>query len=92
MGFWAIHLDSMFWSLFLGFVFYWVFRKVAKSITSGVPGGLQNFAEAIVEFVDESVRGSFTAKNDYVAPLALTIFLWVFLMNFMDLLPVDWLP
>ncbi len=73
-------------------MFYWVFRKVAKSITSGVPGGLQNFAEAIVEFVDESVRGSFTAKNDYVAPLALTIFLWVFLMNFMDLLPVDWLP
>ncbi|MCG8381594.1 MAG: F0F1 ATP synthase subunit A [Gammaproteobacteria bacterium] len=92
MGFWAVHLDSMFWSLFLGFVIYWVFRKVAKSITSDVPGGLQNFVEAIIEFIDESVRSSFTAKNDYVAPLALTIFLWVFLMNFMDLLPVDWLP
>lgn len=92
MGFWAINLDSMFWSLLLGYLFYWLFKKVADNATSGVPGPLQNFVEMIIEFVDESVRGSFNAKNDYVAPLALTIFVWVFMMNFMDLLPIDWLP
>ena len=78
MGFWAIQLDSIGWSLFLGFVFFYFFRKAAKQATAGVPGGLQNFVEWIVEFVDESVRGSFSAKNDIVAPMALTIFCWVF--------------
>ena len=92
MGFWAIHVDSMFWSIFLGAVFVFIFRKVAKSMTSGVPGGLQNFVELIVDFVNENVRGSFNAKNDLVAPMALTIFFWVFLMNLMDLVPVDWIP
>ena len=92
MGFWAIHVDSMLWSILLGVVLIYFFRKVAKTATAGVPGGSQNFAEWIVEFIDSSVRGSFSAKNDMVAPLALTIFCWVFLMNFMDLVPVDWLP
>jgi len=58
-----------------------------------VPGRLQNFVEWTVEFVDENVRGSFTGgKHDVVAPLALTIFAWILLMNTMDLVPVDWLP
>ncbi len=92
MGFWAIHVDSMFWSIFLGAVFIFIFRKAAKSMTSGVPGGLQNFVEWVVDFVNENVRGSFNAKNDLVAPMALTIFFWVLLMNFMDLVPVDWIP
>ncbi len=92
MGFWAFHVDSLAWSLITGLFFLWVFRKAAKSATSGVPGSLQNFVEAIVGFVDESVKGSFTAKNDLVAPMALTIFVWIFLMNFMDLIAVDWLP
>lgn len=92
MGFWAIHVDSMLWSIVLGFVLFYFFRKVAKRATAAVPGGGQNFAEWIVEFIDTSVRGSFSARNDMVAPLALTIFCWVFLMNFMDLLPVDALP
>jgi F-type H+-transporting ATPase subunit a len=92
MGFWAIHVDSMFWSIFLGALFIFIFRRAAKSMTSGVPGGLQNFVEWVVDFVNENVRGSFTAKNDLVAPLALTIFFWVLLMNFMDLIPVDWIP
>lgn len=92
MGFNAIHVDTMFWSLSLGFVFIWLFRKAAKTATTGVPGGIQNFCEWIVEFIDTSVRGSFTAKNDLVAPMALTIFVWIFLMNFMDLIPVDVLP
>ena len=92
MGFWAIHVDSMLWSIFLGAVFIFIFRKAAKSMTSGVPGGLQNFVEWVVDFVNENVRGSFSAKNDIVAPLALTIFFWVLLMNLMDLVPVDWIP
>ena len=92
MGFMAIHVDTMFWSISLGLLFLYFFRKVAKNAQSGVPGGLQNFVEMIVEFVDTSVRGSFTAKNDLVAPLALTVFVWIFLMNFMDLIPVDWIP
>ncbi len=92
MGFMAIHVDTMFWSIFLGVFFLWLFRKVAKKAEAGVPGKLQNFVESIVEFIDSSVRGSFSAKNALVAPLSLTIFVWIFLMNFMDLVPVDWLP
>jgi F-type H+-transporting ATPase subunit a len=92
MGFWAIHIDTMFFSLVLGLVFLYFFRKAARDATAGVPNGLQNFAEWVVEFVDQNVRGSFTAKNDLVAPLALTIFVWIFLMNAMDLVPIDYLP
>jgi F-type H+-transporting ATPase subunit a len=93
MGFWAIHLDTMFFAIVLGVVFLYIFRKAAKNATAGVPGKLQNFVEWTVEFVDENVRGSFTGgKNDVVAPLALTIFAWILLMNTMDLVPVDWLP
>ena len=92
MGFWSIQLDSLGWSIFLALVFFYFFRKAAKKATAGVPGGLQNFVEWIVEFVEDSVKGSFSARNDMVAPMALTIFCWVFLMNLMDLVPVDWLP
>lgn len=92
MGFMSINVDTMLWSTLLGILFIWIFRKAAKQATAGVPGGLLNFVEAICEFIDTSVRGSFTGKNDLVAPMALTIFIWVFFMNFMDLLPVDWLP
>jgi len=92
MGFWSLQVDSIGWSVFLGLVFFYFFRRAAKQATAGVPGGLQNFVEWIVEFIDTSVRGSFSAKNDLVAPMALTIFCWVFLMNLMDLVPVDWLP
>ncbi len=92
MGFWAIHVDSMFWSILLGAVFLFIFHKAAKSMTVETPSGLQNFVEWIVDFINENVRGSFSAKNDLVAPLSLTIFIWVFLMNLMDLVPVDWIP
>ncbi|MCK5499113.1 MAG: F0F1 ATP synthase subunit A, partial [Gammaproteobacteria bacterium] len=85
-------IDSLAWSIFLGLVFFYFFRKAARQATVGVPGGLQNFVEWIVEFVESSVQGSFSARNDLVAPMALTIFVWVFLMNLMDLIPVDWLP
>jgi len=92
MGFWAINVDTMFWSILLGGLFLFYFKKAADTATTGVPGGLQNFCEWIVEFIDESVRGSFTSKNVLVAPLALTIFVWIFLMNLMDLVPVDVIP
>jgi F-type H+-transporting ATPase subunit a len=93
MGFWAIHLDTMFFAILLGVAFLYVFRKAAKSASAGVPGRLQNFVEWTVEFVDDNVRGSFTGgRSDVVAPLALTIFAWILLMNTMDLIPVDWLP
>ena len=92
MGFWAINVDSMLFSIGLGVLFLWGFRAAAKTATAGVPGGWQNFVEWVVEFIDESVRGSFSGKNDLIGPLALTIFIWVFLMNFMDLIAVDWMP
>jgi len=92
MGFWAIHLDTMFWSIGLGALFLFFFYKAASKATSGVPSGWQNFVEMVVQFIDDNVRGTFTAKNDLVAPIALTLFVWVLLMNFMDLVPVDWIP
>jgi F-type H+-transporting ATPase subunit a len=92
MGFIAIHLDSMFWSIFLGALFLIVFRLVALRVTSGTPGKLQNFIEWIVDFIEDNVRGSFSGKNDLIAPLALTLFVWILLMNLMDLVPVDWIP
>jgi F-type H+-transporting ATPase subunit a len=92
MGFNAIHIDSMFWSISLGIVFCWLFRKVAKKAEAGVPSKAVNAAEMVVEFVDNTVRDTFHGHNKMVAPLALTIFVWVFLMNLMDLLPVDLVP
>ena len=89
MGFWAFHVDSLGVAIVLGFLFMWMFRSVAKKASAGVPTGVQNFVEWIVEFIDNSVRGSFSGKSNLVAPLALTIFIWIFLMNLMDLLAVD---
>jgi F-type H+-transporting ATPase subunit a len=92
MGFMAIHVDSMAWSIGLGILFCWLFRRVAVKASSGVPSGFINFAEMIVDFVDSNVRDTFHGRNPMVAPLALTIFVWVFLMNLMDLIPVDLIP
>ena len=92
MGFWAINVDTMGFSILLGALFLFLFSRATRNSAAGVPSGLQNFVEWVVEFVDSSVKGSFTARNPMVAPLALTIFIWIFLMNAMDLLPIDWLP
>lgn len=92
MGFWAIHLDTLGVAIGLGLIFLYFFHRAARRATTGVPGGLQNFVEWVVEFIDNSVRGSFSAKNDVVAPLALSIFVWIFLMNLMDLLAIDMVP
>ncbi len=92
MGFWAIHVDSLFWSFSLGALFVVFFAAVARRVTAGIPGTTQGFVELLIEFVDENVRGSFSGKNDLIAPMALTIFCWIFLMNLMDLIPVDLIP
>ncbi len=92
MGFWAFHVDTIFWAILLGLVFYFLFRNVAKKANSGVPSRFQAAIEVIVEFVDTSVREAFHGTSKYIAPLALTLFVWIFFMNFMDLIPVDWLP
>ena len=92
MGFWAIHVDSMAWSIGLGIIFCWMFRRAAVRATTGVPTGVLNFVELVIEFIDSTVKDSFHGKNKMVAPLALTIFVWIFLMNLMDLLPVDLIP
>ncbi len=92
MGFWAIHVDTLFWSLLLGTVFFLLFRNVAKKANSGVPSRFQSAIEFIIEFVDTSVRDSFHGTSRLIAPLALTLFVWIFFMNLMDLIPVDWLP
>ena len=92
MGFWAFNVDTLFWAVFLGIAFYLLFRNVARKANSGVPTRFQSAIEMIVEFVDTSVRESFHGTSKFIAPLALTLFVWVFFMNFMDLIPVDWLP
>jgi F-type H+-transporting ATPase subunit a len=92
MGFSAIHVDSMLWSIGLGTLFCWLFYRVAKKAEAGVPSGFINAVEMIVEFVDNTVRDTFHGHNKLIAPLALTIFVWVFLMNLMDLIPVDLIP
>src|SRR5210317_1163256 len=92
MGFWSINLDSMIFSIGLGALFLWLFARAAKRASVDAPTGWQNFVEMLIEFIDTSVRGSFTGKNPLVAPLALTVFVWIFLMNLMDLVPVDHVP
>jgi F-type H+-transporting ATPase subunit a len=92
MGFWSINVDSMLFSIGLGCFFLWIFRRAANKASTDAPTGLQNFIEMLIEFIDDSVRSSFSGKNPLVAPLALTIFVWIFLMNLMDLIAVDHIP
>ena len=92
MGFTAIHLDSMGWSIGLGVIFCLLFWCVAKAANAGVPTKLQAAIEMIIEFHDSSAHDTFHGKSRLIAPLALTIFVWIFLMNTMDLIPVDFIP
>ncbi len=91
-NFWTLNVDSMFFSVFLGGLFLLLFWKTAKRATTGVPGRFQAMVESLVEFVDTSVKETFHGESKLIAPLGLTVFVWVFLMNLMDLIPVDWLP
>jgi F-type H+-transporting ATPase subunit a len=92
VDFTVINYDTVFFSVLLAAVFFGLFWLVARRATSGVPGRAQNFVELIVSFVDSQVRDTFHGTSRLIAPLALTIFCWVWLFNFMDLVPVDLLP
>lgn len=91
-GFWVWHIDTLGWSIALGLLFLAIFRKAAVKADTNVPGKFQCFIEMVIEFVDNTVKGTFHGKSPVVAPLALTIFVWVLLMNIMDIIPIDWLP
>ncbi len=91
-GFWAFHLDTIFFSTLLAALIVVVSWRLGRSLQADVPSGFQNFVETIVEFVSQQVKDTFPGHNPIIAPLALTIFVWVWLMNFMDLIPVDLLP
>ena len=95
MGFWAFHVDSLLWSVLLGSIFVLVFKMAMpkKIDPNSVPTKAQNFIEMCIEFVDDNVQSLFgSSKNPLIAPLALTVFVWILLMNLMDLVPVDFLP
>lgn len=91
-GFWAVNIDSLGIGIIIGFFFIWIFSRVGKKATAGVPGKLQCFIEMTFSFVDNIVKDTFKAKSKIIAPLALTIFVWVVLMNTMKLVPVDFIP
>lgn len=92
MGFWSLNVDTMGWSIFLGMVFCFFFYRVAKNVQSGAPSGFANLVEMIVEFVNKNVNDIMSVHNPLIGPLALTIFVWVTLMNTMDVMPVDLFP
>lgn len=91
-SFWVLNLDTLGVSIVLGILFLGLFYFIAQRVKAGVPGKWQNFAETSVENVDNLVKETFHGENKLIGPLALTIFIWVFLMNFMDLVPIDLLP
>lgn len=91
-GFWTWHVDTLAWSIGLGILFLWFFRSVAKKASTGVPTKTQAFVELVIDFVNDNVSATFHGKSNLIAPLALTIFCWVLLMNLMDLVPVDLIP
>lgn len=91
-GFWTLNLDTVIISILLGVLFLWSFRMVSRRAAVGVPGKWQNVVEVAIEKVDQAVAELFHGNRGMVAPLALTIFIWAFLMNFMDLIPVDLVP
>ncbi|MBC7002047.1 F0F1 ATP synthase subunit A [Photobacterium sp. BZF1] len=91
-GFWSLNLDSMLMAWLFGLIFIGVFRYVATKGTSGVPGRFQCFIEITFEFVNDLVKEIFKTQDKLIGPLALTIFVWVFLMNAIDLLPIDYFP
>lgn len=94
MGFTAIHVDSMLWSLGLGAIMFFIFLKIAKGFSADKPSKVQCFVESLFDLAQDSKDSTFTkhAKNEWIAPMALTVFVWVFFMNLMDLVPVDWIP
>lgn len=92
VGFWALHVDTLFFSILLASLIVVVSWRLGRNLSVETPSGFQNFVESVVEFVATQVKDSFPGHNPLIAPLALTVFVWIWLMNFMDLIPVDLLP
>lgn len=92
MGFMAVHVDTLGWGIFLALLLGFIFRSAVKKAHTGKPSGLLSFVEFLVEGINSVVKDIFHHKNRLIAPMGLTIFSWVFMMNLMDLIPVDWLP
>ncbi len=88
----AFFLDTFLFGVALAGLFMWVAWKVGRNLDPDRPSSLQNLLEAVVEFVDQQIKDIFPRRNPIIGPLAITIFVWVFLMNAMDLVPVDLLP
>lgn len=91
-SFFIVNLDSLFFSLVLGFLFLFFFYKVSKDATIKIPGKVQSFVELVIIFVDTNVKDMYKTKSRLIPPLSLTIFAWTFLMNSMDLFPTDFFP
>jgi F-type H+-transporting ATPase subunit a len=91
-GFWTFHIDTFFFGALLAGLLIFAAIKVGGHLNPDKPTGLQNLLEVILEFVEQQVRDAFMGYNPIIGPLALTIFMWIFLMNTMDLFPVDLLP
>ncbi|WDI78801.1 F0F1 ATP synthase subunit A [Candidatus Purcelliella pentastirinorum] len=92
-NFWIFNIDSYFFSFFLGILFILFFKFVINnSFNNKFPNKLQIIIEIIVKFIQTNINSIYIGKKELIAPLSLTILSWIFLMNFMDLLPVDLLP
>ena len=91
-GFWTLHLDTLIVSGVVGIVVFGLMHYTAKRATAGVPGRLQAFVEIVTGMVHQQVKDTFHAKSELVTPLAITVFVWVFCMNAIDLIPVDFIP
>src|SRR5690606_3544021 len=89
-----INFDSIFWALLMGLIVIFVLSRAARHATSGVPGRFQAFIESLVDMVEEQAKSIIPSETTrrFVSPLALTVFMWIFLMNFLDLIPVDLMP
>jgi F-type H+-transporting ATPase subunit a len=91
-GFWTFHLDTLIMSGLVGIAVFGLMAYVARRATPGVPGKLQAFVEIVLNMIDQQVRDTFHGKSAIVTPLAITVFIWVFCMNALDLIPVDFIP
>ena len=91
-GFWTFHLDTLIMSGLVGLAVFGLMAYAGRRATPGVPGKLQAFVEIVLGMVDQQVRDTFHAKSAIVTPLAITVFVWVFCMNALDLIPVDFIP
>ena len=89
-SFWTLNVDTLGTSILLGVIGFGLMWMAVRGATAGVPGKRQAFVELLVDFVDEQVKGIHHGARGFMTPLALTVFVWVLLMNSMDFLPVDW--